>query len=116
MTLTIDDFIEPEPIGFTCPGCGRYVIGVAMYKMEIPVCGACLSNPGWPDNKTLSKAFDPFGDTVDRKLIKMSPVELECRYLILHAILAFLQTKLRIIEDVEDTTHTVENTTQRWYH
>jgi len=106
----IDDFIEDTPFEFTCPGCGRHIVAIAMYKVNAPVCGACMCSPGWPFIPELRKAFDPFGDTCDENLITMSPVEIECRALILQATLRWAGMRVRIIEDYED------DITNKWIH
>jgi hypothetical protein len=104
---TIDDWIEPEPVEFDCPGCGRAVTGIAMYKMQPYICGACLSFPGWVYDPELCRGLDPFNDR-DQKLVSLTPNEIECRAEILGAILRHFHHRVRIIEDAGDMIE------QRW--
>jgi len=107
---TIDDWIEESPLEFDCPGCGRLIIAICAYKMSHPVCGACMSNPGWYLIPELRKALDPFGD-INLESVTMTPVEVECRAVWLAAALRWLHRGTRIVEDqvepfaVEQTWH-----------
>lgn len=42
----IEDWIDPSR-EFDCPGCGRHITALGMLKLQTPLCGACLSIPGW---------------------------------------------------------------------
>jgi len=108
---TIDDWVEPHSVEFDCPGCGRLIIGICMYKMYPRVCGACLSNPGWHYQPELRRALDPFDDR-DMTKVTMTPVEVECRAVWLHALLWYLQRGVKIIEDLPNNVIALE---QEWH-
>ena len=74
---------------FNCAACGRYVIGLGMPKMEPPICGACLSHPGWPKSEFMRKILDP-GNTRWQAAVKLSAIEVECRASWLDASMAWL--------------------------
>jgi hypothetical protein len=105
---TIDDLIEPEPVEFDCPGCGRAVTGISMYKFRPYICGACLSFPGWVDNPELRRGLDPFNDR-NPKLVTLTANEVECRAEILGAILDSFKMRVRIIEDAGDYIEQKQN-------
>jgi hypothetical protein len=106
-----DDWIEPDVVEFTCPGCGRLIIGITMFRMWPRICGACLTTPCWLDMPEMAKALDPFGDC-DPSLRTMTTTEVECRSIWLHACLAHFSARTRIIEDVVDW----DRTEQQWLH
>lgn len=110
------DWIEPEAVEFDCPGCGRQIIALGMFKMHPPLCGACLNTPYWTMWPDMVKALDPFNDR-KRELATMTFAEVECRSEWFHAAIKHLQVtgktyeKVRIIEDEDD-----DGLTQKWIH
>jgi hypothetical protein len=80
----VDDWRE-----FNCGGCGRYVIGLGMIKMEPPLCGACLSHPGWYEAPFMVQIIDP-NNTRWRTAVTASITEVECRASWLGATLRWL--------------------------
>src|SRR5215471_14220996 len=99
--MSIDDWVEPHSIEFTCGGCGRLIIGICMYTMHPKICGACLTSPGWVNNPVMVKAFDPFNDRVQSD-ITLTPEEVDCRSEWLRATLFFVGFKVKVQEDVVD--------------
>src|SRR5215467_6263231 len=108
---TIDDWVEPEAVEFDCPGCGRLIVAICSYKMSHRICGACLSHPGWHYDSEMRRALDPFDDR-DMDKVTMTPVEVECRAVWLHALLASLRRGVRIVEDTRNDTAALE---QLWH-
>jgi hypothetical protein len=92
----IDDWRE-----FNCAACGRYVIGMGMPKMEPPICGGCLSHPGWYESPFMVAVLDPH-NTRWRAAVSIGVVETECRASWLDATMAWLHGSPRHFEIREE--------------
>ena len=96
---------------FVCHGCGRFMIAFGALDMAHPICGACMTQPGWTMWPDLVRAFDPENDR-DTAAITMTVSELECRAELATALFDWLGQNVKIVEDYRPP----EALEQKWLH
>jgi hypothetical protein len=94
----IEDWIDPSR-EFDCPGCGRHITALGMLKLQTPLCGACLSIPGWYQHWQLVEQLDPENHR-NRAAVVLTVVEIECRSVWIRRMMSWLLADVSFKEEV----------------